>query len=280
MVTSDPPSRPSKSMLVHGAVKPWHVLFLYGVCFVTSIVAGERLTRAEDPAYRHELWDITLHVLSSFMILVLTIVVPEFRRSLPVLFSAGIAKLKLRDFALALAVMLCWGYGLYRVAFCFPLLLAYPEAFRALYFGEQLRQFEPKYLLLLFGAIIAAPLGEELVFRGFLLNLWVERWGVWPAIIASSILFGFFHWERALFATAGGVIYALVYLKYETLWPGILMHATYNLLAMEWLLGGFFYVKQKATIGEISSWLPEVVLSLLFIPALVLFWRRFKPIVA
>jgi CAAX protease family protein len=131
--------------------------------------------------------------------------------------------------------------------------------------------------LILIGGVIAAPIGEELVFRGYLMNLWRARWGVVPAVLVSSLAFGLFHWERAVFAAPMGVIFAMVYLKYNSLWPAIWLHASYNLLAFPWLVGGLFYVKEKASIAHLSNWIPELLLGLLFIPLCVLFWRQFKP---
>jgi hypothetical protein len=48
-------------------------------------------------------------------------------------------------------------------------------------------------------------------------------------------------------------------------------------LATPWLLGGLFYLKPRAAIGELSSWIPEFVIAALFIPLAIAFWRRFKP---
>ena len=267
----------AKPTLAAGSVRPWHVLFLYSVCFLVGIVAAYYVTKGQQESYRREAWDATLHGITSALILALTLIVPEFRKSLPLLFSRHGAKRSVNEFFLALALALCWGYGLYRIAFCLPVLVLHPEAYSALVFYEALARFEPKYLLLLIGSVLAAPLGEELVFRGYLLNIWIARWGIWPAIVISSLVFGFFHWERALFAAPMGVLFALVYVRYDSLWPAILLHSSYNLLGFPWLLGGLFYVKQRSTVGQLSSWIPELVVGFLFIPVAVLFWKRFKP---
>jgi membrane protease YdiL (CAAX protease family) len=206
-----------------------------------------------------------------------TLVVPEFRRALPILFQRPRLLVSRADAALAFAVTLCWGYGLYRAGFCLPVLQVEPEWFKAFGLSDAMPEFKARYLLILGGIVIVAPFAEELVFRGFLLNLWVARWGACVAIVASSIFFGVMHWERALFAGVLGVALALVYLKYDSLWPGIALHAAYNLLTFYWFLGGFFGVKDRATVQDPSNWIPEIALAILFFPFAWLFWRRFRP---
>lgn len=273
------PSQPTnaRSALTSGAVKPWHVVFLFFVAWSVAIVGSFKATQHIDAAFRREAWNLALQGIFSAIILAFTVIVPEFRRTLRGLFAKPVPRPSAIDLGFAFALTLAWGYGLYRVLVCLPILLAHPEAFRALRFTELLAPLEIKYLAALLGSVIVAPIAEELVFRGYLLNLWIVRHGVWFAVISSSAVFGVFHLETAVFAAPMGVVYALVYLRYQSLWPGIFIHAAYNLLAFPWLLGGLFYVKPRQSIGELSSWIPEFVIAALFIPLFILFWRRFKP---
>ena len=267
----------SKSVLVDGAVRPWHVVFLFTVCWAVGHVASFYLTKSEDPGLRGELRVLVLQAIYGGLLLAITIIVPELRRSLPLLFNRKAKRWNPRDIGLALLVLLLWGYGLYRIAICFPAIVINPEAFRILRLYESPTYFSSKWLVWLIASVLVAPLAEELVFRGFLLNLWMARWGTWPAILISSVVFGLYHFELTVFAACCGVIFALVYLKFDSLWPGIFLHAAYNLLAAPWLLGGFFYVKEKATADQITNWIPELVLAVLFVPVLILFLRRFNP---
>ncbi len=273
------PSQPTnaRSALTSGAVKPWHVVFLFFVAWSVAIVGSFKATQHIDAAFRREAWNLALQGIFSAIILAFTVIVPEFRRTLRGLFAKPVPRPSAIDLGFAFALTLAWGYGLYRVLVCLPILLAHPEAFRALRFTELLAPLEIKYLAALLGSVIVAPIAEELVFRGYLLNLWIVRHGVWSSVISSSAVFGVFHLETAVFAAPMGVVYALVYLRYQSLWPGIFIHAAYNLLAFPWLLGGLFYVKPRQSIGELSSWIPEFVIAALFIPLFILFWRRFKP---
>src|SRR5258706_5082622 len=164
--------RTSKAILVNGAVKPWHVIFLYSVCYAVGDVGSYYLTKSDDPAIRYELRNLMVHAIGSTILLAFTIVVPEFRRSLPILFSSGIARMTVREFVLAVALFLCWGYGVYRIAICLPILLARPEAYDVLHFSESIAPWQTKYVLMYVGMVSAAPIGEELLFRGYLMNLW------------------------------------------------------------------------------------------------------------
>ena len=46
-----------------------------------------------------------------------------------------------------------------------------------------------------FLVILAAPVAEELLFRGFLFRSIRDRRGFWPAAAVSSVLFGLVHWQ-------------------------------------------------------------------------------------
>ncbi len=46
-----------------------------------------------------------------------------------------------------------------------------------------------------FGVVIAAPVSEELLFRGLLYTSVRERWGFWPALLLTSTLFAAVHYE-------------------------------------------------------------------------------------
>ena len=270
----------SKSTLVHGAVKPWHVLFLYCVGFAVSTVASYYLTENESAYIRSEMRDVVWRGINGVIILILTIVVPEFRRSLPTLFAKPSTEITKYDIALAVGVSLAWGYGFYRIAVCFPLVHADLQRFYGLCLFSQLPEFKAKYLLMLIGTTITAPLAEELIFRGYLLNLWIARWGVTAGILISSTIFGLFHFQNTLFALPMGIAFALVYLKYDSLWPGIALHALCNALAFPWMPGGLAHIKDKGAADQLNNWIPELLLAVAFVPLVVLFWRRFKPLTA
>ncbi len=79
--------------------------------------------------------------------------------------------------------------------------------------------------------IVIAPVVEEFIFRGLLLNRWVVKWGGPRAILASSVLFGIVHVEilgHILF----GYAMSILYLETRSLLAPILAHALNNFLAL------------------------------------------------
>jgi membrane protease YdiL (CAAX protease family) len=83
------------------------------------------------------------------------------------------------------------------------------------------------WLELVVVGVIAAPLVEELFFRGFLLHRFARRWGTPTAVVASSALFAVLHGEwigHFLF----GVAMAALYLRTGRLWMPIAAHAINN----------------------------------------------------
>jgi len=272
---TDPQGMRSKAALVSGDVRPWHVIFLFLVIWSVSLVASYELTTRVAPSVRMEFRQIAMSTIFAALCLVFTITVPEFRRSLSLLFAIPIRKVDIPDMAWTFAAMLCWGYGIYRVAICLP--IAYLDlSLRDKFIMQALAPFEWKFLVFLAGAVIVAPIGEELFFRGYLLNLWIARWGTVGAVLASSIVFGLFHDYATLYAAPLGIILALVYLRYDSLWPGIALHALYNLFAFPWILGGLFYVRPRDATYQLATWAPEIVVSLLAVPVFAVFLRRFR----
>jgi hypothetical protein len=271
------PNMRSKDVLTTGAVRPWHVLFILVLAYAVGFVAGHKLTLGIDEPVRPYLRIAVITVISAFLYLVFSVVVPELRRALPALFARPIVGIQRGDIGWAIATMLCWGYGFYRVAALLPVLRLWPGAYDDMRLVESVPAFEPRFLLVIGAMVVLAPLGEELMFRGFLMNLWIARKGRWFGVIASSIVFGLFHWEGAVFAGILGIALALIYLKYDSLWPGIALHALYNATTPFWALGGLVSVKPRGDASNPSHWILEIGLAILFFPAAWQFWRRFRP---
>ena len=84
-------------------------------------------------------------------------------------------------------------------------------------------------------AVLLAPLLEETLFRGILVNRWGYRWGLPTALIASSVAFGILH-ANPFGIGVVGLVAALLYLRTGTLIVPIVFHATNNLIG---ILGEF-----------------------------------------
>lgn len=84
-----------------------------------------------------------------------------------------------------------------------------------------------EWLFLMLVGVIAAPVVEEVLFRGILLHRWARRWGTTTGVVASSALFALLHQEwlgHWLF----GVALCAVYLRTRSLWLPIAAHAANN----------------------------------------------------
>ena len=88
-------------------------------------------------------------------------------------------------------------------------------------------------------ATIAAPLTEELLFRGVFYNAAKLRLGVWPAIVLTGLVFGFVHpvglAEMLPLAVLGGV-FAWMAETRQSLVPSMLGHFLQNSMATAMLL--------------------------------------------
>ncbi len=79
---------------------------------------------------------------------------------------------------------------------------------------------------------LAAPLGEELLFRGVFYNALRRRWSFWPAALVSSLVFGGFHLipMQVIAAAVLGVALCWTYERSHSLWAPVVVHAVNNLI--------------------------------------------------
>jgi hypothetical protein len=92
------------------------------------------------------------------------------------------------------------------------------------------------YNVLLFGIV---ALGEELFFRGYMLNNLLQSFKPWLALGISALFFMSVHLQNpgatttvlpVLMAITGGVLFGLNYIYTKNLWFGIALHFTWNFL--------------------------------------------------
>lgn len=90
---------------------------------------------------------------------------------------------------------------------------------------------------------LSAGICEEIVYRGFMMAFIALWLGVIPAVILSSILFGFAHlylgMRHVLRTAIIGLSFALIVLASASLWPAIVIHAIFDLLAGDLAWRGF-----------------------------------------
>jgi hypothetical protein len=96
--------------------------------------------------------------------------------------------------------------------------------------------------------VLAAPVLEELAFRGFIQRGFQRRWGWMAATLMSSTLFGLYHPHFAS-AFLSSILLACVLRRAGTLWAPIAVHAFGNLMLWYPLAGQLLLPRR----GEATS---------------------------
>jgi membrane protease YdiL (CAAX protease family) len=86
------------------------------------------------------------------------------------------------------------------------------------------------FILIVFAVVIVAPLTEEIIFRRIIYSWLAKNISKWGAIILTSALFAIIHDSLSLFAALFflAICFQLIYLKYNSLIPAIIMHSCFN----------------------------------------------------
>ena len=79
--------------------------------------------------------------------------------------------------------------------------------------------------------IIVAPITEEFLFRGIILQRWATKWNIQVALLLSSLLFGILH-ANFIGLSVFGLVMGVLYIKTRTLLVPIICHALNNMLAV------------------------------------------------
>jgi membrane protease YdiL (CAAX protease family) len=92
--------------------------------------------------------------------------------------------------------------------------------------------------------VVGAPVAEELFFRGFFQNLLARWWRPSSAILATAVVFTFFHFVPLRFSLVFemALVMGVLYHRSGSLWLNIVFHAVTNAIAQ-----GFFYAPQSAS---------------------------------
>jgi len=81
------------------------------------------------------------------------------------------------------------------------------------------------------GVSVVAPICEEFLFRGVLQRSLSLGWGrPTRAVLVAAVVFSAFHFDPVGFLPRLelGLLFGLLYLRYDSLWPGICAHAANN----------------------------------------------------
>lgn len=123
--------------------------------------------------------------------------------------------------------------------------------------------------------VILAPIMEELVFRKRFLTKALS-FGRRNAVIAGGLAFGLFHMNipQAVYATALGILWGTLFLKYGSVLPVILLHMSMN------LMGSIVFPLIIASHEILGIVITVFAVLTIFIVGLVLFSREKKSLQA
>ncbi len=122
---------------------------------------------------------------------------------------------------------------------------------------------------------LLAPVAEEILFRGFMLNRFRHKLGTVAAVILSSLIFAVLHAD--LFgAFLFGVIVSAIYLQTGSLVGPILVHISNNTIVGFLALGdAVFFPDYTLTLADLQSyWWLAIVTGAIGFPWLMMYWRK------
>lgn len=131
----------------------------------------------------------------------------------------------------------------------------------------------------LLSVIVAAPVLEELLCRGVVLEAVRSRWGVMAAWLFSSLFFGVLHGDPTLVINAFviGLILGYIYLATDSLWASMLLHGLNNAAAYALMAAGWSGTPLSEAVGS------RALYALLYVGALIvtgvsarMVWRRLR----
>lgn len=196
------------------------------------------------------------------------------------------ARLPWKLIILATAMGMLFAFGISFIQF-YILAHLFPDFVISVLNGEDVIDVSTTYtkIFSVISACIFAPIMEEVIFRGFFLQRMTLKWGVKRAIIVSSLIFGFGHFD-VVGAFIFGVVMCLLYIKTKNIWTNIAVHALNNCIAtMMQLSSGEGTEEAAVAIADLQSqsnvWIGLIVIgvSLLWlIPFIRNNWRTVKEV--
>ena len=116
-------------------------------------------------------------------------------------------------------------------------------------------------VFLVFGIVVLAPLGEEILFRGFLQKFLEEHWqDVTRAVLVTSLFFAIIHlnpfWLIQIYML--GVILGFLAWRTGSIWAGFILHAANNLVAL-------LFTNYNQVLDDIYTWQGHVAPWILLI---------------
>lgn len=85
-------------------------------------------------------------------------------------------------------------------------------------------------------AVILAPLTEDTIFRGYVVEMLKERMNQWVAIIIGSLIFALIHLQYfgpglTVYMFVWSILTCFLYVKFDNIYPSLIFHALNNIWA-------------------------------------------------
>ncbi len=121
---------------------------------------------------------------------------------------------------------------------------------------------------------IAAPMAEELIFRGLLFQRMKDWVKPWFAVVFSAVLFGLYHGNvvQFIYAFIMGMVFALVYKRTGILWTAIVAHLAANF----WSMLGYGVIEMLTAGSAAASWIVLILSGILFVALTIVLCRQKK----
>jgi membrane protease YdiL (CAAX protease family) len=128
-------------------------------------------------------------------------------------------------------------------------------------------------LLIVLVGVIVAPIVEEFLFRGVILQRLALKWGITAGVLISSFIFGMLH-NDILGAFVFGIFMSLLYINTRTLLVPIACHILNNALALGFGIVGIVIDGSEA-VGTLAQFQSDVwtgIVPLLVSAPLVIYY--------
>lgn len=134
-------------------------------------------------------------------------------------------------------------------------------------------------------SIVAAPILEEVLFRGIVQESLTEKLGGWRGVVAASAIFGIIHIipQQVINAFFIALILGFIYIKTRSVVPVILIHAINNAIAFIQMVvfgdEGMMTTRQMIN-NDVLYWVVYGAFCVVFVIALVNLWSQLRRVPA
>lgn len=142
---------------------------------------------------------------------------------------------------------------------------------------KELRWSKPWLVGHLIISSFLAPIMEEIIFRGFILNRLRECYSAVFSLVISAALFAVFHYDKSFIgAFVHGVIFGVLAIRLASLYAPILVHCLYNAtIFILTIFYGLSIVGDGELLSRLSYWTSELLCGLVGCVLLVIYFIVF-----